>query len=147
MSITTMRIFPSTIPLLMTLALWLCFPSMVRVHMIKIDLKVAFCMIHKWVHLGISWQRQSYVDTCHPLGLNSAQALFNNYSNALRWIMASNYGALLLHYLDDLLSPGWPSWQGHLEVGHVQDVQPDGQTALQMLCLINYPLQPVVQHL
>ncbi|KAL5516213.1 hypothetical protein EMCRGX_G001494 [Ephydatia muelleri] len=30
-----------------------------------------------------------------------APALFNHYAEALNWIMANNYGAQLLHYLDD----------------------------------------------
>ncbi|KAL5491639.1 hypothetical protein EMCRGX_G016970 [Ephydatia muelleri] len=45
-------------------------------------------------------------DTCLQFGLHSALSLFNNYANALHWIMASNYGAQLLHYLDDFLLVG-----------------------------------------
>eukprot|EP00731_Ephydatia_muelleri_P005241 Em0002g1417a len=37
-----------------------------------------------------------------------APSLFNNYANALHWIMANNYGAQLLHYLDDFLLVGPP---------------------------------------
>ena len=77
--------------------------------MAKIDLKAAFRLIPvqaaDWVHLGICWRRQFYVDTCLPFGLRSAPALFNHYAEALDWIMANNYGAQLLHYLDDFLLP------------------------------------------
>eukprot|EP00731_Ephydatia_muelleri_P011199 Em0006g93a len=78
----------------------------------KIDLKAAFRLIPvqaaDWVHLGICWRRQFYVDTCLPFGLRSAPALFNHYAEALDWIMANNYGAQLLHYLDDFLLVGPP---------------------------------------
>ena len=46
------------------------------------------------------------MDTCLPFGLRSAPALFNHYTEALNWIMANNYGAQLLHYLDDFLLVG-----------------------------------------
>eukprot|EP00731_Ephydatia_muelleri_P032887 Em0024g431a len=80
--------------------------------MAKIDLKAAFRLIPvqaaDWVHLGICWRGQFYVDTCLPFGLRSAPALFNHYAEALDWIMANNYGAQLLHYLDDFLLVGPP---------------------------------------
>eukprot|EP00731_Ephydatia_muelleri_P017680 Em0010g778a len=80
--------------------------------MAKIDLKAAFRLIPvqaaDWVHLGICWRGQFYVDTCIPFGLRSAPALFNHYAEALDWIMANNYGAQLLHYLDDFLLVGPP---------------------------------------
>ena len=71
----------------------------------KIDLKAAFHLIPvravDWVHLGMD-------RTCLPFGLRSALSLINNYADALHWIMASNYGAQLLHYLDDFLLVGPP---------------------------------------
>ncbi|KAL5510137.1 hypothetical protein EMCRGX_G005629 [Ephydatia muelleri] len=80
--------------------------------MAKIDLKAAFRLIPvqaaDWAHLGICWRGQFYVDTCLPFGLRSAPALFNHYAEALDWIMANNYGAQLLHYLDDFLLVGPP---------------------------------------
>ena len=80
--------------------------------MAKIDLKAAFRLIPvqaaDWVHLGICWRGQFYVDTCLPFGLRSAPALFNHYAEALDWIMTNNYGAQLLHYLDDFLLVGPP---------------------------------------
>ncbi|KAL5505879.1 hypothetical protein EMCRGX_G007418 [Ephydatia muelleri] len=81
--------------------------------MAKIDLKAAFRLIPvqaaDWVHLGICWRGHFCVDTCLPFGLRSAPALFNHYAEALDWIMANNYGAQLLHYLDDFLLVGPPS--------------------------------------
>ncbi|KAL5517936.1 hypothetical protein EMCRGX_G003583 [Ephydatia muelleri] len=80
--------------------------------MATIDLKAAFRLIPvqaaDWVHLGICWRGQFYVDACLPFGLRSAPALFNHYAEALDWIMANNYGAQLLHYLDDFLLVGPP---------------------------------------
>eukprot|EP00731_Ephydatia_muelleri_P013612 Em0007g922a len=72
----------------------------------KIDLKAAFHLIPvravDWVHLGMD-------RTCLPFGLRSSLSLINNYADALHWIMASNCGAQLLHYLDDFLLVGPPS--------------------------------------
>ncbi|KAL5457463.1 hypothetical protein EMCRGX_G034726 [Ephydatia muelleri] len=80
--------------------------------MAKVDLKAAFRLIPvraaDWVHLGICWRDQFYVDTCLPFGLRSAPALFNHYAEALHWIMANRHGAQLLHYLDDFLLVGPP---------------------------------------
>ena len=80
--------------------------------MAKIDLKAAFRLIPvqaaDWVHLGICWRGQFYVDTCLPFGLRSAPALFNHYAEALDWIMANNCGVQLLHCLDDFLLVGPP---------------------------------------
>ncbi|KAL5509603.1 hypothetical protein EMCRGX_G004997 [Ephydatia muelleri] len=85
----------------------------------KIDLKAAFHLIPvravDWVHLGMD-------RTCLPFGLRSALSLINNYADALHWIMTSNCGAQLLHYLDDFLLVG-PSWQRHLSGGHVQNAR------------------------
>ena len=57
----------------------------------------------------ICWHGQFYMDTCLPFVLRSASSLFNNYANALHWIMASNYGAQLLNYLDDFILVGHPA--------------------------------------
>ena len=73
--------------------------------MAKIDLKAAFRLIPV---------QAADVDTCLPFGLRSAPALFNHYAEALDWIMARGPAATLL-------PPGWPSWQGHMSGGNVQD--------------------------
>ena len=58
-----------------------------------------------WELLGILWQQAFYVDTCLPLiGLRSAPYLFNQFAEALQWILQNNYGfRCLIHYLDDYL--------------------------------------------
>ena len=60
------------------------------------------------------WRDQYYVDTCLPFGLRSAPSIFNEFASALHWILEQNYGATLLHYLDDFLllgPPGLPTCQ------------------------------------
>ena len=86
--------------------------------MAKVDLKSAFRMVPiqavDWELLGMYWRGQYYVDTCLPFGLRSAPSLFDNYASALHWILENNYGATLLHYLDDFLPvgpPGQPTCQ------------------------------------
>ena len=81
--------------------------------MAKIDLKSAFRMIPvrraDWELLGIHWQGSYYVDTCLPFGLRSAPYLFNQYAEALHWILQNNYQlSHLIHYLDDYLLMGPP---------------------------------------
>ena len=78
--------------------------------MAKIDLKAAFRMVpiaaEEWDLLGLHWKRKYYVDTCLPFGLRSAPYLFNQFASALHWIMATNYAADVIHYLDDFLLAG-----------------------------------------
>eukprot|EP00731_Ephydatia_muelleri_P014011 Em0007g1321a len=104
--------------------------------MAKIDLKAAFRLIPvqaaDWVHLGICWRRQFYVDTCLPFGLRSAPALFNHYAEALDWIMANNYGAQLLHYLDDFLLPA----RTHLGIPVASEKLEGPTTALTFLGIV-----------
>ena len=74
----------------------------------KVDLKAAFRMVpvHKtdWELLGIHWKQAYYVDTCLPFGLRSAPYLFNQFAEALQWILQNNHGLQwLIHYLDDYL--------------------------------------------
>ena len=78
--------------------------------MAKIDLKAAFRMVpiaaEEWDLLGLHWKGKYYVDTCLPFGLRSAPYLFNQFASALHWIMATNYAADVIHYLDDFLLAG-----------------------------------------
>ena len=81
--------------------------------MAKADLKSAFRMIpvrqRDWELLGMQWQGQFYFDTCLPFGLRSAPYLFNQYAEALQWILQHNYQvADLIHYLDDYFVAGPP---------------------------------------
>ena len=82
--------------------------------MAKVDLKSAFRIIpvrkQDWELLGIRWRNLYYVDTCLPFGLRSAPYLFNQFADALEWILKTNYGLQwVIHYLDDYLILGPPS--------------------------------------
>ena len=74
--------------------------------MAKTDLKSAFHLIpvhpDDWSLLGICWQSQYYVDMYLPFWLRSAPFLFNQLSNALKWIIKHNYCIQhVIHILDD----------------------------------------------
>ena len=81
--------------------------------MAKVDLKSAFRMIpvrhQDWELLGIHWRDNFYVDTCLPFGCRSSPYLFNQFAEAIQWILAHNYQANLIHYLDDFFLVGPPS--------------------------------------
>ena len=82
--------------------------------MAKVDFKSAFRIIpvrkQDWELLGIHWHNQYYVDTCLPFGLRSAPYLFNQFADALEWILRNNYGLQwVIHYLDDYLIHGPPN--------------------------------------
>ena len=82
--------------------------------MAKVDLKAAFRMIpvakQDWDCLGIHWRGAFYVDKRLPFGLRSSPFLFNQFADALQWILQNNHGIThLLHYLDDYLIVGPPS--------------------------------------
>ena len=78
--------------------------------MAKVDLKSAFRIIpvarHDWELLGLFWRGNYYIDTCLPFGLRSAPFLFNQFADALHWILANNYNLHLIHYLDDYFIVG-----------------------------------------
>ncbi|KAL5515947.1 hypothetical protein EMCRGX_G001197 [Ephydatia muelleri] len=80
--------------------------------MAKVDLKSAFRMVpiqaSELELFGMYWRGQYYIDTCLPFGLRSAPSIFNNFASALHWVLENNYGAILLHYLDDFLLVGPP---------------------------------------
>lgn len=61
--------------------------------------------------LGIYWRNKFYVDRCLPFGLQSAPYTFNQFAEALEWILHNNqyYSiAKILHYLDDFLIVSHP---------------------------------------
>ena len=83
-------------------------------NMAKVDLKSAFRMVpvrkEDWQFLGIKWKDRFYVDTCLPFGLRSAPFLFNQFTDALEWILRNNYDLhWLIHYLDDYFLAGPPN--------------------------------------
>ena len=82
--------------------------------MSKADLKSTFRMVpvrpQDWELLGMRWQDHYFFDTCLPFGLRSAPFLFNEYAEALQWILQHNHGlSSILHYLDDYLIAGPPT--------------------------------------
>lgn len=79
----------------------------------KTDIKSAFRTIPVRVEdrelLGIHWRSKFYVDCCLPFGLRSAPYIFNQYAEALEWILQHNYLIFnTIHYLDDFLIAGKP---------------------------------------
>ena len=75
-------------------------------YMAKTDLKSAFRImpIHPddWNLLGIYWQSRYYVDLYLPFGLRSSPFLFNQISDALKWILKHSYGlGHVIHILED----------------------------------------------
>lgn len=82
--------------------------------MAKVDLKSAFTMVpvrqEDWQFLGMKWRGRFNVDTCLPFGLCSAPYLFNQFADALEWILRNNYGLHeLIRYLDDYFLAGPPN--------------------------------------
>ena len=68
----------------------------------------------------MKWKEAYYIDTCLPFGLRSAPYLFNQFAEALQWILQHNYGLQwLIHYLDDYLIVGAPD--SHSCGEHLQD--------------------------
>ena len=59
--------------------------------MAKVDLKSAFRMVPVWRQdyevLGMKWKEAYYIDTCLPFGLRSVPYLFNQFAEALQWIL------------------------------------------------------------
>ncbi len=82
--------------------------------MAKADLRAAFRMVpvhpEDWDRLGIFWRGCYYVDTRLPFGLRSAPFLFNQYAEALLWIIQHNYSIHhSIHYLDDYFFAASPA--------------------------------------
>ena len=80
--------------------------------MAKVDLKAAFRMVpvqrSDWELLGIHWRGQYYIDTCLPFGCRSSPFLFNQFAEALQWMLTTNYHIPSIHYLDDYFITGPP---------------------------------------
>ena len=67
----------------------------IRARLAKRDIKSAFRMIPVCYEdrdlLGIFWREKFYIDRCLPFGLRSAPGIFNEYAEALEWILCNNY--------------------------------------------------------
>ena len=79
--------------------------------MAKVDLQSAFRMVpvrkEDWELLGMQWDDHFYFDKCLPFGLRSSPYLFNQFAQALSWIMSENYAIRHhIHYLDDYFLVG-----------------------------------------
>ena len=78
----------------------------------KLDIKHAFrlCPVHPadWCLLGYKWDGRYFVDTRLPFGSRSSPFIFNQFAEALIWILRHVYGMVrcVVHYLDDFFVCG-----------------------------------------
>ena len=75
-------------------------------YMAKTDICAAFrnVPVHPkdWELLGMHWNGLYFFDTVLPFGLRSAPYIFNQLSDAIKWIAKTNYDVRhILHILDD----------------------------------------------
>ena len=78
----------------------------------KLDIQSAYRIVplhsaDRWL-LGMSWNRQTYIDTVLPFGLRSAPIIFTAIADALQWVIESHGVQHIMHYLDDYLLLGPP---------------------------------------
>ena len=75
--------------------------------MMKRDLKSAFRHIpispHDYWLMVFEWNGKYYVDMFLPFGLRTAPRIFNYFSEALHWVLETQHGWDVTHYLDDFL--------------------------------------------
>lgn len=76
--------------------------------LIKQDLADAFrhIPIHPtdWWLFGFEWRGRFFQECCLPFGLRTAPRIFNFFAKGLHWILENQYGAIIIHYLDDFLA-------------------------------------------
>lgn len=75
-------------------------------YMAKLDIKHAFrlCPVHPhdWPLLGYTWNGHYFLDTRLPFGSRSSPYIFNQFADALLWILVVIFGIpYIVHYLDD----------------------------------------------
>ena len=82
--------------------------------LVKIDIKSAFrlCPVHRTDRhlLAMKWKEYIYIDRCTPFGLRSAPKLFDILADILSWIAQKRRISYVIHYLDDFLTMGPPSF-------------------------------------
>eukprot|EP00731_Ephydatia_muelleri_P007891 Em0004g229a len=120
--------------------------------MAKVDLKSAFRMVpiqaSEWDLLGMYWRGQYYIDTCLPFGLRSAPNIFDNFASARHWVLENNYGAILLHYLDDFLLVGPPNQPTCQEsMSTMLQVVPAGRLFLRRLIQLSTTVRKLHHHI
>ena len=88
--------------------------------MAKLDLSDAFKYImvrrEDWELLGTVWERKVegiaqilyYMDVVLPFGLRSAPRLFDDFANAMQYIMKHRGASECFHYMDDFITLGPP---------------------------------------
>ncbi|KAL5515952.1 hypothetical protein EMCRGX_G001203 [Ephydatia muelleri] len=77
--------------------------------MAKVDLKSAFKMVPKpGLRMETPWYILARAVLHRHLPPRSVPSIFNKFANAIHWILENNYGATILHYLDDFLLVGPP---------------------------------------
>ena len=80
----------------------------------KADIKSAFRLLP--VHLAdrhllqMAWNGSIYVDTCLPFGLRPAPKIFSILADLLQWCLQQQGVSHIMHYLDDFLMVGPPSF-------------------------------------
>lgn len=104
----------------------------------KLDIKSAFriCPVRPadWHYLGFTFMNFFFVDLCLPMGLRSSVNRFTRLSDAILWIIQTNYGVThSTHYLDDYLLAGPASSDKCLE--HMQ-------ATIKLFADIGVPLAP-----
>ena len=75
----------------------------------KLDIKHAFrlCPVHPtdWRLLGYRFEGRYYMDIVLPFGLRSSPFIFNQFADALAWILTVIYDLTgVIHYLDDFFN-------------------------------------------
>ena len=80
--------------------------SLGQCYMAKLDIKHAFrlCPVQQeqWPLLGYQWVGHYFVDTRLPFGSRSSPFIFNQFAEALLWILVQVTGiAFVVHYLDN----------------------------------------------
>ena len=80
--------------------------------MAKVDIRNAYRVVpvhpeDRWL-MGMTWQKNLYIDTALPFGLRSAPKVFTALADAIEWIARKNGVQFVIHYLDDFLLIGAP---------------------------------------
>ncbi len=79
----------------------------------KVDIQSAYRVVpvhpdDRWL-LGMSWDKQLFVDTQLSFGLRSAPRIFTALADAAEWIVRQEGVSTIMHYLDDFLLIGAPA--------------------------------------
>ena len=103
--------------------------------MAKVDIRNAYRVVpvhpeDRWL-MGMTWQKNLYIDTALPFGLRLAPQIFTALADAIEWIARKNGVQFVIHYLDDFLLIGAP------------DSQQCSESMTALLRTLNHPGVPV----